>query len=56
MIEGKHKYDPLLVDIWSTGIVLFSMIAGYLPFCDSDIAVLYKKILSGVFKFPTWFS
>jgi serine/threonine protein kinase len=56
MIEGKHKYDPLLVDIWSTGIVLFSMIAGYLPFCDSDIAVLYKKILSGVFKFPAWFS
>lgn len=56
MIEGKHRYEPLAVDIWSTGIVLFAMISGYLPFCDPDTSKLYKKILSGAFKFPAWVS
>jgi serine/threonine protein kinase len=56
MIKGKDHYDPLQVDIWSVGIVLFSMIAGYLPFCDPDIGKLYDKILSGKFKFPNWVS
>jgi serine/threonine protein kinase len=32
------------------------MIAGYLPFCDPDTSKLYKKILTGAFKFPAWIS
>ena len=31
MIDGK-RYNGLLVDIWSCGIVLFAMICGFLPF------------------------
>ena len=56
MIEGNNRYDPLEVDIWSSGITLFAMISGYLPFCDPDTGKLYKKILSGAFKFPNWAS
>lgn len=56
MIEGKEKYDPVLIDVWSSGVVLFSMMAGYLPFCDPDISTLYKKILLGSYKFPSWFT
>jgi 5'-AMP-activated protein kinase catalytic alpha subunit len=56
MIEGKSRYDPLLIDIWSAGIVLFAMLSGYLPFCDPDTSKLYKKILSGSFKSPSWIS
>ena len=56
MIEGKHRYDPVMIDIWSSGIVLFAMICGYLPFCDPETAKLYKKILAGNFKFPAGIS
>lgn len=56
MIEGKHKYEPILIDIWSTGIVLFALLSGFLPFCDADTSRLYKKILTGAFTFPTWIS
>jgi 5'-AMP-activated protein kinase catalytic alpha subunit len=52
MLSGKHRYDPLPIDIWSAGIVLFVMVTGYLPFCDPDTDKLYKKIISGYFKFP----
>ena len=31
MIAGK-KYKAVLVDVWSSGITLFAMITGYLPF------------------------
>jgi serine/threonine protein kinase len=31
MIEGKN-YEPIMVDIWSAGVILFAMVCGYLPF------------------------
>ena len=52
ILQKDTPYEPLLVDIWSTGIVLFVMLTGYLPFCDPDTSTLYKKILTGSFKFP----
>lgn len=33
MIKGE-KYNGLCVDIWSSGIILFAMTCGYLPFDD----------------------
>lgn len=51
MIEGK-PYNGLSVDIWSSGIILYAMICGYLPFDDPSNTVLYKKIISGKFSIP----
>jgi len=48
MIEGKLYYGSR-VDIWSSGVILFAMVAGYLPFEDKDTGKLYQKILSGQF-------
>ncbi|CAD8057591.1 unnamed protein product [Paramecium sonneborni] len=55
MIAGK-RYQGLQVDIWSSGVILFAMLAGYLPFEDSNTAQLYKKIISGDLKFPKYIS
>jgi serine/threonine protein kinase len=32
-------------DIWSAGILLFSIVAGFLPFEDEQIQVMFRKIL-----------
>ena len=45
MIAGKY-YHGTNVDIWSSGIVLYAMVCGFLPFEDPDTSNLYKKILS----------
>jgi 5'-AMP-activated protein kinase catalytic alpha subunit len=52
MIAGK-KYIGLNSDIWSCGIILFAMTAGYLPFEDPNTNKLYKKILNCEFSIPS---
>ena len=51
MVAGKKYFGPM-VDIWSSGIVLYAMICGYLPFEDPNTAKLYKKIMEGDFSIP----
>jgi 5'-AMP-activated protein kinase catalytic alpha subunit len=55
MIAGK-KYQGLKSDIWSSGVVLYAMACGFLPFEDPKTSSLYKKILSGEFKVPKFLS
>ncbi|XP_026382726.1 CBL-interacting protein kinase 5-like [Papaver somniferum] len=51
----KKGYDGAKADIWSCGVILFVLLAGYLPFQDSNIMEMYKKIRKGEFKCPNWF-
>ena len=44
MVSG-NKYNGFRIDVWSTGIILYAMIYGYLPFEDDDNEVLFQKIL-----------
>lgn len=51
MIAGK-RYNGLKVDIWSSGVILFAMLTGNLPFEDPNTSHLYKKILALNYKIP----
>ena len=51
MVGGK-KYNGVKIDIWATGIILFAMLCGYLPFEDKDNDILFKKILECKIEFP----
>ena len=44
------------VDIWSVGVILFTLCCGYLPFEDQNTSHLYKKILAGNYSTPKWLS
>ena len=51
-----EEYDPKKVDIWSSGIILYAMSNGYLPFEDAVTTVLYEKIKTKSFKVASWVS
>ncbi|KAH6827488.1 SOS3-interacting protein 3 [Perilla frutescens var. hirtella] len=55
-VIGKKGYDGAKADIWSCGVILYVLLAGYLPFQDDNIVSLYRKIYRGDFKFPAWLS
>ena len=55
MVSGK-KYNGSSVDIWSSGIVLFTMVCGYLPFEDDNQRILFGKIARGIFSLPNFLS
>lgn len=55
-ILAKRGYDGAKIDIWSCGIILYVLTAGYLPFNDSNLMVMYKKIYKGEFRCPKWMS
>ena len=55
MIKGL-RYHGLMTDIWSSGVVLFAMVAGYLPFEDKNTSKLYQKIQGPDYIMPASFS
>lgn len=54
-VISRKGYDGSKADIWSCGVVLYVLLAGYLPFHDSNLMEMYRKIGKGEFKFPNWF-
>ncbi|XP_043689495.1 CBL-interacting serine/threonine-protein kinase 12-like [Telopea speciosissima] len=55
-VLARKGYDAAKVDIWSCGVILFVLMAGYLPFHDQNVMQMYKKIYKGEFRCPRWFS
>ncbi|XP_061364960.1 CBL-interacting serine/threonine-protein kinase 11-like isoform X2 [Gastrolobium bilobum] len=55
-ILAKKGYDGAKVDVWSCGVVLFVLAAGYLPFNDPNLMGMYRKIYKGEFRCPRWMS
>ena len=55
-VLGRKGYDGAKVDIWACGVILFVLMAGYLPFHDKNVMQMYKRIYKGEFRCPRWFS
>ncbi|XP_057836610.2 CBL-interacting protein kinase 23 isoform X4 [Cryptomeria japonica] len=55
-VINDKGYDGATADLWSCGVILFYLMAGYLPFDDQNLMRLYKKSCKADFKYPLWFS
>ncbi|XP_062089985.1 CBL-interacting serine/threonine-protein kinase 25-like [Humulus lupulus] len=55
-ILKRKGYDGAKADIWSCGIILFVLLAAYLPFQDENVMKMYRKVFKGQYEFPQWFS
>ncbi|KAM0850947.1 hypothetical protein ACQ4PT_052731 [Festuca glaucescens] len=49
---SKKGYDGAKADIWSCGVILLVMLAGYLPFQDTNLINMYMKISSAEYRCP----
>ena len=51
ILEGKngHSFE---VDIWSTGVILFTLLCGKPPFEAKDVKSTYKRIVANQYSFP----
>lgn len=52
----EQGYDGLIADVWSCGVILFVMLAGYLPFDDDNMNALFNKIERGEFRMARHFT
>ncbi|KAH9731285.1 CBL-interacting serine/threonine-protein kinase 9 [Citrus sinensis] len=55
-VLNDKGYDGRASDVWSCGVILFVLMAGFLPFDESNLMALYRKICRADFSCPSWFS
>ncbi|CAN8258411.1 unnamed protein product [Cochlearia groenlandica] len=55
-VISRRGYDGAKADAWSCGVILFVLLVGYVPFDDSNIASMYRKIHRRDYRFPSWIS
>lgn len=52
----KKGYAGAEADVWSCGVILYVLLAGFLPFQDENVMCMYRKIFKAEYEIPPWFS
>lgn len=52
----KKGYDGAKADMWSCGVILFVLLAGFLPFQEENLMKMYRKVFKAEYQFPPWLS
>ncbi len=52
ILNASHSYSGRAADMWSLGVILYTILIGRYPFQDSDASALFMKIRRGLYSIP----